>query len=108
MSAERQVIESRNEPWELLDRFLIFFFGSVLQVAIHLMVNQLLGVSSESEVDEMSQLFSDFVDGCLSVPINLPGFTYHKAMKVMMFGFFALELVLSETFFCFLFRQERR
>ncbi|KAG2321837.1 hypothetical protein Bca52824_015050 [Brassica carinata] len=51
------------------------------KVAIHLMVNQLLGVSSESEVDEMSQLFSDFVDGCLSVPINLPGFTYHKAMK---------------------------
>ncbi|CAA7047168.1 unnamed protein product [Microthlaspi erraticum] len=50
-------------------------------VAIHLMVNQLLGVSSESEVDEMSRLFSDFVDGCLSVPINLPGFTYHKAMK---------------------------
>ncbi|ESQ27853.1 hypothetical protein EUTSA_v10018455mg [Eutrema salsugineum] len=51
------------------------------KVAIHLVVNQLLGVSSESEVDEMSQLFSDFVDGCLSVPINLPGFTYHKAMK---------------------------
>ncbi|CAA7043119.1 unnamed protein product [Microthlaspi erraticum] len=51
------------------------------KVAIHLMVNQLLGVSSESEVDEMSRLFSDFVDGCLSVPINLPGFTYHKAMK---------------------------
>ncbi|XP_022560244.2 abietadienol/abietadienal oxidase [Brassica napus] len=51
------------------------------KVAIHLMVNQLLGVSSESEVDEMSQLFSDFVDGCLSVPINLPGFTYYKAMK---------------------------
>lgn len=46
------------------------------------MVNQLLGVSTESEVDEMSRLFSDFVDGCLSVPINLPGFTYHKAMKV--------------------------
>ncbi|AEE35445.2 putative abieta-7,13-dien-18-ol hydroxylase [Arabidopsis thaliana] len=51
------------------------------KVAIHLMVNQLLGVSSESEVDEMSQLFSDFVDGCLSVPIDLPGFTYNKAMK---------------------------
>ncbi|EOA34741.1 hypothetical protein CARUB_v10022312mg [Capsella rubella] len=51
------------------------------KVAIHLMVNQLLGVSSESEVNEMSQLFSDFVDGCLSVPIDFPGFTYHKAMK---------------------------
>lgn len=52
------------------------------QVAINLMVNQLLGVSNDSEVNEMAQLFSDFVDGCLSIPINLPGFAYHIAMKV--------------------------
>lgn len=52
------------------------------QVAINLMVNQLLGVSTESEIGEMACLFSDFVDGCLSVPINLPGFTYYTAMKV--------------------------
>ncbi|KAH6809336.1 Cytochrome P450 superfamily protein [Perilla frutescens var. frutescens] len=51
------------------------------KVAINLMANQLLGVSSESEVNEIAQLFSDFVDGCLSVPIQLPGFAYHKAMK---------------------------
>ncbi|XP_057446519.1 abietadienol/abietadienal oxidase isoform X2 [Lotus japonicus] len=51
------------------------------KVAINLMVNQLLGVSSESQVNEMAQLFSDFVDGCLSVPINIQGFAYHTAMK---------------------------
>lgn len=51
------------------------------KLAINLMVNQLLGVSSESEINEMANLFSDFVDGCLSVPINVPGFTYHTAMK---------------------------
>ncbi|RZC75147.1 hypothetical protein C5167_050621 [Papaver somniferum] len=51
------------------------------KVAIELMVNQLMGVSSESEVNQMAGFFSDFVDGCLSVPINLPGFTYHTAMK---------------------------
>ncbi|GMQ11703.1 hypothetical protein CsSME_00054219 [Camellia sinensis var. sinensis] len=52
------------------------------KVAINLMVNQLLGVSkTEGEVDEMARLFSDFVDGCLSLPINLPGFAYHAAMK---------------------------
>ncbi|XP_028086120.1 abietadienol/abietadienal oxidase [Camellia sinensis] len=52
------------------------------KVAINLMVNQLLGVSkTEGEVDEMARLFSDFVDGCLSLPINLPGFAYHTAMK---------------------------
>ncbi|KAH9781113.1 cytochrome P450 superfamily protein [Citrus sinensis] len=50
-------------------------------IAINLMVNQLLGVSSESEIDQMAQFFSDFVDGCLSVPVNFPGFTYHTAMK---------------------------
>ncbi|KAL1810690.1 hypothetical protein ACET3Z_020755 [Daucus carota] len=51
------------------------------KVAINLMVNQLLGVSSDAEVDEMAHLFSDFVDGCLSVPINLPGFAFRTAMK---------------------------
>ncbi|KAB1212983.1 Abietadienol/abietadienal oxidase [Morella rubra] len=50
-------------------------------VAINLMVNQLLGVVSDSEVNEIAQLFSDFVDGCLSVPINVQGFAYHTAMK---------------------------
>ncbi|KAL7098176.1 hypothetical protein ACP275_09G000800 [Erythranthe tilingii] len=51
------------------------------KVAINLMANQLLGVSSESEVNEIAQSFSDFADGCLSVPIKLPGFAYSKAMK---------------------------
>ena len=51
-------------------------------MAINLMVNQLLGVSTESEINQMAQLFSDFVDGCLSIPINFPGFAFHTAMKV--------------------------
>ncbi|XP_043703322.1 abietadienol/abietadienal oxidase [Telopea speciosissima] len=51
------------------------------KVAIHLMVNQLLGVSNESEINEMAQLFSDFADGCLSFPIKLPGFAYGNAMQ---------------------------
>uniref|UniRef100_A0A7N0V9Z0 Abietadienol/abietadienal oxidase n=1 Tax=Kalanchoe fedtschenkoi TaxID=63787 RepID=A0A7N0V9Z0_KALFE len=54
---------------------------SCRKLAINMMVNQLLGVTSEAEVTEIAHLFSDFVDGCLSVPINLPGFAYHKAMR---------------------------
>ncbi|KAJ6369380.1 hypothetical protein OIU76_027755 [Salix suchowensis] len=38
------------------------------KLAINLMVNQLLGASSETEIDEMAHFFSDFVDGCLSLP----------------------------------------
>lgn len=60
------------------------------------MVNQLLGVSTESEIIEMAQLFSDFADGCLSIPINLPGCTYHTAMKVCkLLGLFYLSIFLS-------------
>ncbi|XP_024029590.1 abietadienol/abietadienal oxidase [Morus notabilis] len=51
------------------------------KVTINLIVNQLLGVTTESEITEMAQFFSDFVDGCLSVPINFPGSAYHTAMK---------------------------
>ncbi|XP_038875678.1 abietadienol/abietadienal oxidase [Benincasa hispida] len=51
------------------------------KIAINMMVSQLLGVSSESEVNEISRLFYDFVDGCISIPINLPGFAYYTAMK---------------------------
>ncbi|KAF5201650.1 Cytochrome p450 [Thalictrum thalictroides] len=51
------------------------------KMAMNLMVTQLLGVSSDSDINEMAQLFSDFVDGCLSVPINFPGFPYHTGMK---------------------------
>ncbi|XP_010246684.1 PREDICTED: abietadienol/abietadienal oxidase [Nelumbo nucifera] len=51
------------------------------KVAIHLMVNQLLGTSSESEINEMAKLFSNFVDGCLSVPIRIPGSAFHTAMQ---------------------------
>ncbi|GAA0144999.1 oxygenase [Lithospermum erythrorhizon] len=65
----------------LQDNQVILLQDHCRKVAINLMVKQLLGISSESEVDEMANLFSDFVDGCLSVPINVPGMAYHTAMK---------------------------
>ncbi|XP_038688417.1 abietadienol/abietadienal oxidase [Tripterygium wilfordii] len=61
------------------------------KVSINLMVNQLLGVSSESEINEMAQSFSDFVDGCISIPINFPGLPYHTAMK-------AREKIISKIY----------
>lgn len=67
-----------------------------MQVAINLMVNQLLGVSNECEVNEMAQLFSDFADGCLSVPINFPGTPYYTAMKVKFNLIIIYSLFLSK------------
>ncbi|KAF9664270.1 hypothetical protein SADUNF_Sadunf17G0138600 [Salix dunnii] len=64
-----------------LEKLKFHFLDNIQLVAINLMVNQLLGASSETEIDEMAHFFSDFVDGCLSLPINFPGFAFHNAMK---------------------------
>lgn len=67
------------------------------KLAINLMVNQLLGVSSETEVGEMAQLFSTFVDGCLSLPVSLPGFAYHTAMNARRNIIRKIKKIINET-----------
>ncbi|KAJ4964938.1 hypothetical protein NE237_016787 [Protea cynaroides] len=88
MRFERIKFDFLKDIQEVMLHTLNFHDGQVIlledtcrKVAIHLMVKQLLGVSDESEINEMAQLFSDFVDGCLSVPIKLPGFAYRVAMQ---------------------------
>lgn len=77
-----QIVIKQIITEDLHDNQLVPLQDICRKVAINLMVNQLLGVSSQSEVDQIANSFSDFADGCLSIPINLPGFAYHKAMKV--------------------------
>ncbi|KAH9326627.1 hypothetical protein KI387_006805, partial [Taxus chinensis] len=52
-----------------------------MQLAISLMANQLLGISTEDEINEMAPIFCAFVGGIISLPIKISGFTYLKAMK---------------------------
>ena len=39
----------------------------------------------EDEINEMSTHFTDFVYGIISIPINISGSAYFKAMKVANF-----------------------
>lgn len=59
----------------------MFFEDECKKLAMSLMANQLLGVSTEDEINEMSTHFTDFLHGILSIPINISGFAYFKAMK---------------------------
>lgn len=59
----------------------MFFEDECRKLAISLMANQLLGVSGEDEINEMSTHFTDFVYGIISIPINISGSAYFKAMK---------------------------
>ncbi|KAL4186043.1 hypothetical protein AMTRI_Chr09g31810 [Amborella trichopoda] len=59
----------------------LLFQNVCRKLAINLMVNQLLGVTTEAEINDMAHLFSDFVNGVLSIPINLRGFPYYTAMR---------------------------
>ncbi|KAL3642245.1 hypothetical protein CASFOL_013060 [Castilleja foliolosa] len=76
-----QIVMKRTVSVYLHDNQVVHLQDVCRKLAINLMANQLLGVSSESEVNEIADWFSDFADGCLSVPIKLPGFPYDKAMK---------------------------
>lgn len=72
------ILERTMDNWK--DREMLFEV-ECRKLAVSLMGNQLLGVSNEDEVNELSTHFSDLVDGIVSIPINIPGSTYSKAMK---------------------------
>lgn len=74
------ILERTMDNWK--DREMLFEV-ECRKLAVSLMGNQLLGVSNEHEVNELSTHFSDLVDGIVSIPINIPGSAYSKGMKVI-------------------------
>ena len=45
-------------------------------------LKQMFGYDSEKSVNYLSEKFVDFVHGLMSLPLNVPGTTYHKCLKV--------------------------
>ncbi|KAH9289981.1 hypothetical protein KI387_034098, partial [Taxus chinensis] len=72
------ILQKTMSTWK--DRQM-FFEDECRKLAISLMANQLLGISTEDEINEMAPIFCDFVGGIISLPIKIPGFAYFKAMK---------------------------
>ncbi|XP_057493602.1 beta-amyrin 16-alpha-hydroxylase CYP87D16-like [Actinidia eriantha] len=44
-------------------------------------LKQMFGYDSEKSANDLSEKFVDFVHGLMSLPLNIPGTTYHKCLK---------------------------
>lgn len=52
------------------------------KVTYTVITNILLGMNVDYDIQTMERLFYDLAQGLISIPINLPGCTFHKALKV--------------------------
>lgn len=53
------------------------------KVTYKVIANILFGTSVNDDLDEMESLFYDLGEGFLAIPINLPGFNFHGALRVI-------------------------
>ena len=51
-------------------------------MVLNLMAKQLLDLSPSKETSEICELFIDYTNAVIAIPIKFPGSTYAKGMKV--------------------------
>ncbi|KAK2406182.1 beta-amyrin 11-oxidase [Trifolium repens] len=61
----------------------IEFLKEMKKVSFKIIVNIFMGSSSENIIKNIGSLFTDLCSGMLSIPLNAPGFAFHKALKVI-------------------------
>lgn len=73
-------LSSMKHPIELLKEMKKVSFKSIIHV--------FMGTSNQNIVKNIGSSFTDLSKGMYSIPINAPGFTFHKALKVLHSIFF--------------------
>ncbi|XP_027336882.1 beta-amyrin 11-oxidase-like [Abrus precatorius] len=66
-------ISSMKDPVELLPE--------LKKISFQVIVNVFLGSKNQDILEKIGNLFSIMFDAVLSVPVNAPGFAFHKALK---------------------------
>ncbi|KAK2406183.1 beta-amyrin 11-oxidase [Trifolium repens] len=66
-------LSSMKHPIELLKEMKKVSFKSIVHV--------FMGSSNENIIKNIGSSFSDIYNGMFSIPLNAPGFTFHKALK---------------------------
>jgi len=54
-----------------------------LQMVCDFTAKQLFGYDAENSSDKISEKFTKVIDAFMSLPLNIPGTTYHKCLKVV-------------------------
>jgi ent-kaurenoic acid monooxygenase len=73
-------LSSMKHPIELLKEMKKVSFKSIIHV--------FMGTSNQNIIKNIGSSFTDLSKGMYSIPINAPGFAFHKALKVLHSIFF--------------------
>lgn len=78
------IVVSALDEWASMDRPIELLSGT-RKVAFKVITDIFLGSSSGSVLDLAEKLYVDVTHGLISAAINIPGFAFHKALKVMLY-----------------------
>ncbi|KAJ7962189.1 Cytochrome P450 family ent-kaurenoic acid oxidase [Quillaja saponaria] len=59
----------------------IELFKETKKISFKVITHIFMGSKSDSVIKAVDNLFGDLHNGLISIPINIPGFTFHKALK---------------------------
>lgn len=68
-------LSSMKHPVELLKEMKKVSFKAIVHV--------FMGSSNQDIIKKIGSSFTDLYNGMFSIPINVPGFTFHKALEVL-------------------------
>lgn len=60
-----------------------FFLFLIMQMTVDFAAKQIFSGDLENAPFNISDMFRDLVEGLMSFPINLPGTSHHKCLKVL-------------------------
>ena len=69
-----------NSTRDSLQKILITFL--FMQMIFKLTAKLLIGYDAEKSGDNIDDFFSNFTEGFMKLPINIPGTAYHKCLQV--------------------------
>jgi len=75
----QNLVHSTLDRWENMKE--IALQNECLQMVFNLMAKQLLDLSPSKETSEICELFVDFTNAVMAIPIKIPGSTYAKGLK---------------------------
>lgn len=94
------VITSLDE-WARRDKP-IEFLTEIRKIAFKVINHIFLGSDSDSILESVEKYYTDLIYGLKSSAINIPGFAFHRALKVQQFGHSDSQIIPSQEIIKFL------
>lgn len=80
-----------------IDWNMLFFF-LMKQFSINVMLKHLLNINPDDPLaSEILENFENYIKGFISLPLNIPGTAYSKALKVLLWSYINKHVILYST-----------